>query len=95
MIEFWQQCLHMSDATITIRVSRDTQRRIHEIAKAQGFQVMSFGAMIYEQAVRDFDAGKLKIVTPEPTLERVTKLPKPAKKAKRRTPLDARPCKDR
>lgn len=77
-----------NQAILTTYVSRATQRRIHEIAKAQGVTVRAFGAIIFEQAVRDFDAGTLKIVTPEPTLERVTR------KAKTRRPLDTRPCRD-
>lgn len=92
----------MSDVVLLMSpVSRETQQRIHEIAKAHGVPVRLFGTMIFEQAVRDFDNGDLAVKGPE--LERVVKLPKSVsariakrKKAiKRARPLDSRPCKDR
>jgi hypothetical protein len=87
----------MSDiVTLQIPVGRETHQRIQEIAKSHGVPIRAFGEMIFAQAVRDFDEGRLSIQGPR--LERVVKLPTPAKRkkaTKRAQPLDTRACKDR
>lgn len=49
---------------LTTPVTKETQTRVHEIAKENGMPVRVFSRLIFEHAVADYENGDLEITKP-------------------------------